>query len=88
VEVSRDLVSRVTDSVLEDVIEWQNRALEPKVCRCNCARAGAIMDKSGRRFVVRFEIRATSTRFDLRILNLRASQLATHVTPELLTPDS
>jgi putative transposase len=29
VEVSTDLISTVTDSVLEDVIEWQNRPLEP-----------------------------------------------------------
>src|SRR5258708_33959890 len=29
VEVSTDLISTVTDSVLEDVIEWQNRTLEP-----------------------------------------------------------
>jgi len=29
VEVSSDLISTVTDSVLEDVIEWQNRPLDP-----------------------------------------------------------
>jgi putative transposase len=29
VEVSADLISTVTDSVLEDVLEWQNRPLEP-----------------------------------------------------------
>jgi putative transposase len=29
VEVSPDLISRVTDAVLEEVREWQNRALEP-----------------------------------------------------------
>ena len=29
VEVSADLISTVTDSVLEDVVEWQNRPLEP-----------------------------------------------------------
>jgi putative transposase len=29
VEVSTDLISTVTDSVMEDVIEWQNRPLEP-----------------------------------------------------------
>ena len=29
VEVSTDLISTVTDSVLEDVIEWQHRPLEP-----------------------------------------------------------
>src|SRR5882724_7909755 len=29
VEISTDLISTVTDSVLEDVIEWQNRPLEP-----------------------------------------------------------
>jgi transposase-like protein len=29
VEVSSDLISSVTDSVLEDVIEWQNRPLDP-----------------------------------------------------------
>src|SRR6266403_2083719 len=29
VEVSTDLISSVTDSVMEDVIEWQNRPLEP-----------------------------------------------------------
>src|SRR3979411_1462022 len=29
VEVSTDLISTVTDSILEDVIEWQNRPLEP-----------------------------------------------------------
>jgi putative transposase len=29
VEVSADLISTVTDSVMEDVIEWQNRPLEP-----------------------------------------------------------
>ena len=29
VEVSSDLVSTVTDSVMEDVIEWQSRPLEP-----------------------------------------------------------
>src|SRR5262249_59770717 len=28
VEVSADLISTVTDSVLEDVVEWQNRPLE------------------------------------------------------------
>jgi putative transposase len=28
VEVSADLISRVTDSVIEDVVEWQNRPLE------------------------------------------------------------
>jgi putative transposase len=28
VEVSVDLISTVTDSVMEDVIEWQNRPLE------------------------------------------------------------
>ncbi len=28
VEVSADLISTVTDSVLEDVLEWQNRPLE------------------------------------------------------------
>ena len=28
VEVSTDLISTVTDSVLEDVVEWQNRRLE------------------------------------------------------------
>jgi putative transposase len=28
-EVSADLISTVTDSVLEDVLEWQNRPLEP-----------------------------------------------------------
>ncbi len=28
VEVSSDLISTVTDSVLEDVIEWKNRLLE------------------------------------------------------------
>ena len=28
VEVSADLISTVTDSVLDDVIEWQNRPLE------------------------------------------------------------
>jgi putative transposase len=29
VEISTELISTVTDSVLEDVIEWQNRPLEP-----------------------------------------------------------
>jgi Transposase, Mutator family len=29
VEVSSDLISTVTDSVMEDVIEWQNRPVEP-----------------------------------------------------------
>src|ERR1700722_7636208 len=29
VEVSSELISTVTDSVLEDVIEWQNRPLDP-----------------------------------------------------------
>ena len=29
VEVSADLISTVTDSVMEDVVEWQNRPLEP-----------------------------------------------------------
>jgi putative transposase len=29
VEISTDLISTVTDSVMEDVIEWQNRPLEP-----------------------------------------------------------
>jgi putative transposase len=29
VEVSTELISTVTDSVMEDVIEWQNRPLEP-----------------------------------------------------------
>ena len=29
--VSADLISRVTDAVLEEVSDWQNRALEP-VC--------------------------------------------------------
>jgi transposase-like protein len=29
VEVSADLISTVTNSVLEDVVEWQNRPLEP-----------------------------------------------------------
>jgi transposase-like protein len=29
VEVSADLISTVTDSVLEDVLEWQNRPLDP-----------------------------------------------------------
>ena len=29
VEVSSDLISTVTDSVMEDVIEWQSRPLEP-----------------------------------------------------------
>jgi putative transposase len=29
VEVLADLLSTVTDSVLEDVVEWQNRPLEP-----------------------------------------------------------
>src|SRR5260370_9195075 len=29
VEVSSDLISSVTDSVMEDVIEWQSRPLEP-----------------------------------------------------------
>jgi transposase-like protein len=29
VEVSADLISTVTDSVLEDVVEWQSRPLEP-----------------------------------------------------------
>jgi hypothetical protein len=29
VEVSPDLISRVTDAVLEDVREWQNRPLDP-----------------------------------------------------------
>src|ERR1700719_2796323 len=29
VEVSSDLISTVTDSVLEDVIEWQHRPLDP-----------------------------------------------------------
>src|SRR6267378_1284667 len=29
VEISTDLISTVTDSILEDVIEWQNRPLEP-----------------------------------------------------------
>ena len=28
VEVSADLISTVTDSVLDDVLEWQNRPLE------------------------------------------------------------
>jgi putative transposase len=28
-KVSADLVSRVTDAVLEEVSDWQNRALEP-----------------------------------------------------------
>jgi transposase-like protein len=28
VEVSADLISTVTDSVLEDLVEWQNRPLE------------------------------------------------------------
>jgi len=28
-EVSTDLISTVTDSVMEDVIEWQNPPLEP-----------------------------------------------------------
>ena len=27
-EVSADLISTVTDSVLEDLVEWQNRPLE------------------------------------------------------------
>jgi len=27
--VSTDLISRVTDAVLEEVSDWQNRALEP-----------------------------------------------------------
>ena len=31
VEVSSDLISTVTDSVLEDVIEWQNRPFGPDV---------------------------------------------------------
>jgi putative transposase len=29
VEVSADLISTVTDSVMADVVEWQNRPLEP-----------------------------------------------------------
>jgi putative transposase len=29
VEVSPDLISRVTDAVLEEVREWQNRPLDP-----------------------------------------------------------
>src|SRR3981189_1382132 len=29
VEISTDLISTVTDSILEDVIEWQSRPLEP-----------------------------------------------------------
>ncbi len=29
VEVSADLISTVTASVMEDVVEWQNRPLEP-----------------------------------------------------------
>jgi putative transposase len=29
VEVSADLISTVTDSEMEDVVEWQNRPLEP-----------------------------------------------------------
>src|SRR6202048_3940654 len=29
VEVSADLISTMTDSVMEDVVEWQNRPLEP-----------------------------------------------------------
>jgi len=28
VEVSADLISTVTDSVIDDVLEWQNRPLE------------------------------------------------------------
>jgi putative transposase len=28
-KVSADLISRVTDAVLEEVSDWQNRALEP-----------------------------------------------------------
>jgi transposase-like protein len=28
-KVSADLISRVTDAVLEEVTDWQNRALEP-----------------------------------------------------------
>ena len=35
VEVSSDLISTVTDSVLEDVIEWQNRPLDPMSWWCS-----------------------------------------------------
>ena len=40
-EVSPDLISTVTDAVLETVAEWQNRPLEPMY------PLGACLDNSG-----------------------------------------
>ena len=53
-KVSADLISRVTDAVLEEVSDWQNRALEPMYPSSSWTRFGP---KSATQKVVRLKTR-------------------------------
>src|SRR5262245_41691431 len=66
VEVSPDLISRVTDAVLEDVREWQNRPLDPLYPVIFSTRCGSRSATTGwcatRRFILPWRSTATARR--------------------------
>jgi putative transposase len=47
VDVSADLVSAVTDAVLEEIAEWQNRPLEPLYALCSSTPSGVKVRDEG-----------------------------------------